>query len=132
MNPVAPSSTPSTASRSTAAVQAPAVASTALAALEADARWLSASEEERAVLQRIAQQRDHMAAAQQARAQAKSLRAQPVSVPADAPLTERLLVFAKLHPVATAAVAGLALMIGPRKLLRYGGMALPWLAKLKR
>lgn len=105
---------------------------TAVAALEKDARWLTANEEERAVLKRIAMQRDRMAAAKQAKAQAQSLRAQPETVPADAPLMERLVVFAKLHPVATAAVAGVALMIGPRKLLRYGGMALPLLAKLKR
>lgn len=105
---------------------------TALAALEKDARWLAASEEERAVLKRIAMQRDRLAAAKQAKAQAQSLRALPETVPADAPLSERLVVFARLHPVATAAVAGLALMIGPRKLLRFGGMALPLLAKLKR
>ena len=104
----------------------------AVEALEKDARWATATAEERAVLKRIAMQRDRMAAAKQAQAQAKSLRAQVDAVPADAPLTERLVVFAKLHPVATAAVAGLALMIGPRKLLRYGGIALPLLAKLKR
>lgn len=105
---------------------------TALAALEKDARWLTAGDEERVVLKRIAMQRDRMAAAQQAKAQAKSLRTQPETVPADAPLTERLFVFAKLHPVATAAVAGLALVMGPRKLMRYGAMAVPLLAKLKR
>lgn len=112
--------------------QALLVPTTALAALEKDARWLAASQEERAVLKRIAMQRDRLLAAQQAKAQAQSLRSQPESVPADAPLVERLVVFARLHPVATAAVAGVALMIGPRKLLRYGGMALPLLAKLKR
>lgn len=109
-----------------------AVPLSAVAILEQDARWLAASEDERAVLKRIAMQRDRMAAANQAKAQAKSLRAQVDAVPADAPLIERLAVFAKLHPVATAAVAGVALMIGPRKLLRYGGIAVPLLAKLKR
>lgn len=104
----------------------------AVEALEKDARWATATEEERVVLKRIAMQRDRMAAARQAKAQVKSLRAQVDAVPADAPLTERLAVFAKLHPIATAAVAGVALMIGPRKLLRYGGIALPFLAKLKR
>lgn len=105
---------------------------TAVAALEKEARWLSANAPERAVLQRIAMQRDRLAGAQQAQAQAQHLRTQPEAVPADAPLAQRLLVFVKLHPVATAAVAGLALMIGPRKLLRYGSMALPLLAKFKR
>lgn len=112
---------------------APSLAPTsAWAALQSQERWLHASEEERAVLQRIAMQRDRLYASQQARLQAKALTAQPQSVPADAPLAERLMVFAKLHPVATAAVAGLALMIGPRKLLRVGAIALPLITKFKR
>lgn len=113
---------------------APAAVKTALAILEKDPRWLTASEQERAVLKRIAMQRDRLAAARQAKAQAQaqSLHGQPDAVPADAPLVERVVVFAKLHPVATAALAGLALMIGPRKLLRYGSIALPLLAKIKR
>jgi len=53
-------------------------------------------------------------------------------VPVDAPLAERLMVFARLHPVATAGVAGLALLLGPRKLWRYGALALPWINKLRR
>ena len=61
-----------------------------------------------------------------------ALRTQADTVPADAPLMERLVVFAKLHPIATAAVAGLAVMVGPRKLMRYGGLALPLISKLKR
>lgn len=104
----------------------------ALAALEQDARWQSAGDNERAVLKRIAVQRDRLVAAKQAQQQAKALRAQVDTVPADAPLAERLVVFAKLHPVATAAVAGVALMIGPRKLLRWGTLALPLISKLKR
>lgn len=104
----------------------------AMAALEQDARWLSASADERAVLKRIAMQRDRLAAAKQAQQQAKALRAQIDTVPADAPFAERLMVFAKLHPIATAAVAGVALMVGPRKLLRLGTMALPLISKLKR
>lgn len=104
----------------------------AMAALELDARWLTAGEQEREVLRRIAMQRDRLQASQQARLQAKALRAQVDSVPADAPFVERMAVFAKLHPVATAAVAGVALMIGPRRLLRLGTLALPLVSQLKR
>ena len=104
----------------------------ALAELEQDARWLQANDKEREVLLRIAKQRDRLVATKQAKLQAKALRAQVDAVPADAPLSERLMVFAKLHPVATAAVAGVALMIGPRKLLRVGALALPLIAKFKR
>lgn len=120
-NPLTPPYTP---------VSAPAVS--ALAALEQDARWLTAGTQERAVMRRIAMQRDRLAATKQAQLQAKALRAQVTEVPADAPLSERLVIFAKLHPVATAAVVGLALMIGPRKLLRWGTVALPIISKLKR
>ena len=82
--------------------------------------------------QRIAMQRDRWVAAKHAQQQAKALRTQADTVPADAPLMERLVVFAKLHPIATAAVAVLAVMVGPRKLMRYGGLALPLISKLKR
>jgi hypothetical protein len=105
---------------------------TAWAALQQEARWLTASDAEREVLQRIAMQRDRLHASRQARAQAKALSAQVQAVSADAPLAERLMVFAKLHPLATAAVASVALMIGPRKLLRYGAVALPLISKFKR
>ena len=123
-NPLTPQYTPGTA---------PAVTTiSALAALEQDARWIAAGEQERAVMRRIAMQRDRLLATKQAQLQAKALRAQVTAVPVDAPLSERLVVFAKLHPVATAAVAGVALMIGPRKLLRWGALALPIITKLKR
>ncbi len=111
--------------------EAPLVIS-AVAALEQDVRWQQASEAERVVLKRIAMQRDRWVAAKHAQQQAKALRTQADTVPADAPLMERLVVFAKLHPIATAAVAGLAVMVGPRKLMRYGGLALPLISKLKR
>ena len=117
---------------SAAAPAAAASALSALAQLEQDALWLTAGEAERAVLKRIAMQRDRLASAKQAQQQAQALRAQTTTVPADAPFAERLAVFAKLHPFATAAVAGVALMVGPRKLLRYGALAMPLLKKLKR
>lgn len=108
------------------------VAMTAVAALEKDPRWISANDAQRVVLKRIAMQRDRLSAAKQAHQQTKELQTPVESVPADAPFVERLTVFAKLHPVATAAAAGAALLIGPRKLIRYGGLALPFLSKFMR
>lgn len=105
---------------------------TALEALQREARWATATLQQREVLKRIALQRDRWAAARQAREQALAQRAARTSVPVDAPLAERLMVFARLHPVATAGVAGLALLLGPRKLWRYGALALPWINKLRR
>ena len=125
------SNSATTSANAATPAQAPLVIS-AVAALEQDVRWLQASDDERIVLKRIAMQRDRWVAAKHAQQQTKALRAQADTVPADAPLVERLVVFAKLHPVATAVVAGLALMLGPRKLMRYGGLALPLLGKFKR
>lgn len=105
---------------------------TALAALQREARWATATPQQREVLKRIALQRDRWTAERLAREQAQALRAARTSVPVDAPLAERLMVFARLHPVATAGVAGLALLLGPRKLWRYGALALPWINKLRR
>ena len=75
---------------------------TALAALQREARWATATPQQREVLKRIALQRDRWTAARQAREQALAQRAARTSVPVDAPLAERLMVFARLHPVATA------------------------------
>lgn len=105
----------------------------AVSALEKDVRWMNASEEERRVLKRIAQQRDRLCAAKQAHLQAKGLDAKlPESVPADAPFPERMAAFVRLHPVATAAAAGVALMVGPRRLIRYGSWVLPWVSRFRR
>lgn len=127
-------STPSSAEASAATVTAVAavVKGPAVAALEQDPKWLSATEAQRTVLLRIATQRDRLNAAKQAQLQASTLRAPVSNVPADAPFAQRLAVFAKLHPLATASVAGLAMMLGPRKLLRYGSIAWPLLNKFKR
>lgn len=105
---------------------------TAVAALKLDPLWLGASAEQRELLEKIAQQRDRLGARKAAQLQARALQASLDSVPVDAPLPEKLLAFARLHPVATAAVAGLALFIGPRKLIRTGAFLLPLLAKFKR
>ena len=104
----------------------------AVSALEKDVRWQQASEAQREVLMRIATQRDRMAAARRVNLQTQGMQKPLMAVPADAPLPERLAAFAKLHPVATAAVAGIAIMIGPRKLIRYGGLAWPLINKFKR
>ena len=105
---------------------------TEVATLEKDVRWLQATDAQRVVLKRIAAQRDRLAAARRAQVQARALSMSAQAVPADAPLPERLAAFARLHPVATAAVAAVALLMGPRKLVRYAGLVLPLLSRFKR
>jgi anti-sigma factor RsiW len=99
-------------------------------------QWLAATPEQQKVLQRIEMQRSRLKARAVAKAQAKAVHAQELAkatgVRADAPLTERLLTFARLHPAAVAGAAGVALMVGPRKLIRIGGVLLPWIMRLQQ
>ena len=89
------------------------------------------------LLQRIAAQRDQRLLARLTRARQAALLASAERVDANAPLLQRLAMFARLHPT-TLASAGVAavLMIGPRRLLRVvrGSLPtlLPMLLKLKR
>lgn len=95
--------------------------------------WNEATAEQKLVLLRIAKQRARIKARAAAKAQALALgRAQTPHVDADAPLTERLLSFVRLHPLATAAAGGLLMVLGPGKLIRWGSAALPWILKLQQ
>ncbi len=40
--------------------------------------------------------------------------------------------FAKQHPTAVAAIAAAAMALGPRRLVRWIGVALPWIVRLRR
>ena len=106
--------------------------SASLLALQQEARWQHASDAEKAVLRRIALQRDRLTARQAAHRQARALRAQATAVSPDAPLIERAMTFARLHPVASAGLLGLALFLGPKKITRVAMAVLPVLAKLRR
>lgn len=87
----------------------------------------------RAVLQRIAAQRERLKGRRVARAQALALRSSQASrMPSGGGLPDRLLAFARLHPVALAALVGGAAVLGPMRLIRWTGIVLPLLAKLKR
>lgn len=85
------------------------------------------------VLDRINVQRErrrmHSAALRQARAAAAvSARVEP-----DAPLGTRLLTFARLHPVAVVAVAGVALAVaGPSRVIRWAGLMAPLVLRMRR
>lgn len=95
--------------------------------------WNSATAEQKLVLARIAKQRARLKARTAAKVQALALRKTAVpQVDADAPLPERLMAFVRIHPVATAAAGGLLMVLGPRKLIRWGSAALPWILKLQQ
>lgn len=94
---------------------------------------VSATDEQRAVLERITAQRERLAARRSARSQALALRSsQGAVMPTTGPLSERALAFARLHPMAVAVAAGVALMLGPRRVIRWAGIVLPLISKMRR
>ncbi|MBV2163028.1 MAG: hypothetical protein KUL80_01990 [Comamonas sp.] len=120
-----------------AAVAEAAAPVSALARLRQSPQWRWATPEQRVVLQRIAAQRDQWLLNRLTREREAALLASAQEVDANAPLPQRLAAFARLHPTTmAAAVAGVALAFGPKRLLRVLRSSLPTLlpllAKLKR
>lgn len=91
--------------------------------------WPQATPDQQQVLQRIAVQRERLKARAAAAAQARALRQSATQVRAEAPLVERVTTFARLHPVALAVAAAAAMVVGPRKLVRLGSVAMPWVMR---
>ncbi|MFZ3124565.1 MAG: hypothetical protein WA129_05505 [Acidovorax sp.] len=87
------------------------------------------------VLDRIAVQRVRLRARRAARLQSRALAAAAGTEGADAPFLARAVVFARQHPVATVAalagVAGVVIAAGPRRLIRWAGIALPLVMRLR-
>lgn len=103
----------------------------ALVQLEREPGWQHATLAQRAVLRRIAAQRDKRMLERLLREQERLQRAAAQEVDPQAPLHQKLATFARLHPSVTAAVAtSVALMIGPRRLARVGRSVLPALLPL--
>lgn len=95
---------------------------------------VAASVEQQQVLDRIAAQRLRLRERKVRRAQAvaASRQAQQVAgLGPDASLVSRLAVFARLHPVAVAVAAAAAVVVGPRRVLRWAGVAMPMLMRLR-
>src|SRR5690606_11686678 len=88
--------------------------------------------EQQHVLDRILVQRERLRARREAYRQTRAIVQARAGVDPESPLPTRLLAFAKLHPVAVAAVAGLALLAGARRLIRFAGVVLPLVSRLRR
>ena len=84
------------------------------------------------VLDRIAVQRERLRARRAARLQSQALVAVSGAEDADAPLLTRVVAFARQHPAAVAALAGVAIATGPRRLIRWAGVVLPLVMRLRR
>ena len=90
--------------------------------------------EQQRVLDRIELQRERLRARRVARAQARALAEQAGGLTGgeDASLALRAAGFAREHPLAVAAMAGVALVAGPRRLIRWAGIVLPMVMRLRR
>ncbi|HEY9207517.1 hypothetical protein [Acidovorax soli] len=86
------------------------------------------------VLDRIAEQRERLRARRAARlqAQAQALAAVTEGDDAAASLLLRVAGFVRQHPAAVAALAGVAIATGPRRLVRWAGVVLPLVMRLRR
>lgn len=96
--------------------------------------WNTATADQQKVMRRIAAQRERLHARAAARAQAVAVRkAQSQErVRPDDPLVKRVASFVRLHPIAVAVAGAAAMMIGPRKLVRLGGVVIPWIVRLQQ
>ncbi|POR09238.1 hypothetical protein HND92_09000 [Diaphorobacter sp. JS3050] len=85
------------------------------------------------VLDRILVQRERLRARRAALRQARAVAAgAEVRVEPDAPLAARLVAFARLHPVAVAAVVGAAVLAGPQRLVRWATLVMPLVMRMRR
>lgn len=91
------------------------------------ARTVPATPEQQRVLERIALQRQRL---RERRALAAQAAAAPGPADADAPLL-RAVDFARAHPSVVVGAVGVALWLGPRRLLRWAGTLLPLWIKLR-
>ncbi|MFY3383881.1 hypothetical protein [Paracidovorax sp. MALMAid1276] len=94
----------------------------------------AASPEQQQVLERIAAQRERLRARRAARAQSLALAEGQSSLPGgvDESTLLRVAGFARAHPIAVAAVAAGAVVAGPRRIIRWAGVVLPWVLRLRR
>lgn len=83
--------------------------------------------EQQAVLDRIAAQRQRLRARHEARQQARAQAA--AQMPEGGSGVLQALLYLRQHPLAAAAGVAAVLVIGPRRCLRWAGVALPWLLR---
>lgn len=88
--------------------------------------------DQQVVLDRIAAQRERLRDRRVRRAQQQALLRDEHGLPPDASLGMRAVLFAKQYPLALAAVAGVAVVAGPKRLMRWAGVVLPLLLRLRR
>ena len=96
-----------------------------------DASLPQPTDAQQRVMDRIAVQRERLDARRVQRAQQKAVVRAQSGVGAGAPLLMQVAVVARQYPLATAALAGVAVVaIGPKNAMRWMGVALPLVMRL--
>lgn len=93
---------------------------------------LPVTAEQQKVLDRIAVQRERLKARRAAQRQALAVQAQQQGTDLDATLVMRVLAFARMHPVAVGVAAVVAMAAGPQRLVRWAGLLMPLVARMRR
>ncbi|MDA8520871.1 hypothetical protein [Acidovorax sp. NCPPB 4044] len=97
-----------------------------------------ASPEQKKILERIAMQRERLRSRRAAQAQTAQLRSQHARedgsspLDPDAPLVSRVVWFARQHPIVLVVAAGAAAAAGPSRIMRWAGILMPLIMKMKR
>lgn len=86
---------------------------------------------EQEVIDRITAQRVRLYEHRARRAQQRALLRAKQGLPPDASTAMRAVAFAKQHPLALVAVAGVAAVAGPKRLMHWAGVVLPLLLRLR-
>ena len=88
--------------------------------------------EQQKVLDRIHAQRERVIKRRHAMRQARAAAAVQSRVNPGDPLLTRLLTFARMHPMALGALAGIAALAGPNRVVRWAGVVLPAILRMRR
>ncbi|PWW44692.1 hypothetical protein [Melaminivora alkalimesophila] len=91
-----------------------------------------ATPEQQQVLDRILVQRERLRARREAYRQTRAIVQARAGLDPNDPLPKRLLAFARLHPAVVAVALGVAALAGPRRLIRWAGVVMPLVSRLRR
>ena len=83
------------------------------------------SDEQQKVIDRIAAQRERLRVRRTERAHRLVVLSQEKAVVSRSPLWLRTAVVARRYPLGVSLLAGVALLVGPRRLVRWAGIGLP-------
>ncbi len=91
----------------------------------------SPSDEQQQVIDRIAAQRERLRVRRTERAHRLVMLRQEKAVVSQTPLWLRAAVVAKRYPLGISLLAGVALLVGPKRLVRWAGIGLPMYMRMR-